>query len=195
LFLAPLFTQEQLEYNFHPKCPVPFTGKIDKNGEGGFSSLCNGCIHPAHQVNGKEPQIAIKELRDATIDTEKAITVGADALEKAYRLEVDVLDMVRDLDHKHLIKVVAAYKQFGKRHFMFQWADGGNLREFWHNSLSPTRTKEMVSWVLKQILGLAGAINKLHNYDPVKNCRHGDLKPENIKLMDVISWHSRTIIP
>ena len=65
---------------------------------------------------------------------------------------------------------------------MFQWVDGGNLREFW-GSHDWSRNQEIIEWSLGQIKGLADALNEWHNQfkeDENKNCLHGDIKPENI---------------
>jgi serine/threonine protein kinase len=57
---------------------------------------------------------------------------------------------------------------------MFPWADGGNLMEFWKQEDS--RRDEKMLWSLRQMLGLVDALKALHS----KNCRHGDLKPDNV---------------
>jgi serine/threonine protein kinase len=106
----------------------------------------------------------------------------ATSTEKAYEVELDALELARKLNHSHLVRFVAGFKQAGKRYLMFQWVDGGNLREFWQNPKSWKRDYSTVKWALQQMLGLATALERLHNYgpDPEKHCRHGDLKPENI---------------
>lgn len=63
---------------------------------------------------------------------------------------------------------------------MFQWADGGNLREFWKEQNRPTLTPDLVKQTITQLCGLADALHALHNYKDQGNYRHGDLKPENI---------------
>lgn len=69
-------------------------------------------------------------------------------------------------------------------YFMFQWADGGSLRDFYERSPRPTLNATFVKQVLWQLLGLSSALNKLHNYKKHDkddgSYRHGDLKPENI---------------
>lgn len=62
---------------------------------------------------------------------------------------------------------------------MFVWADGGDLRKFWYEFENPTCSMSTIEWALGQILGLADALDKWHNHSQI-NCRHGDLKPENI---------------
>ncbi|KAK7706010.1 hypothetical protein SLS63_014068, partial [Diaporthe eres] len=69
-------------------------------------------------------------------------------------------------------------------YFMFQWADGGSLRDFYERSPRPTLNATFVKQVLWQLVGLSSALNKLHNYKKHDkdngSYRHGDLKPENI---------------
>lgn len=74
---------------------------------------------------------------------------------------------------------------------MFNWADGGNLREFWQSADSHAtseahvgaatcgkqKRRNVVLWMLTQICGLTDALKELHNEQQM---RHGDLKPENI---------------
>lgn len=66
---------------------------------------------------------------------------------------------------------------------MFQWVDGGNLRQFWETH-PWSRDHATIKWALDQIRGLTDALHEWHNYrkDSKKNCRHGDLKPENIVI-------------
>lgn len=50
---------------------------------------------------------------------------------------------------------------------------------FWENTQS-VLTVDLVSWVLRQILGLAEALRLIHDPGDHSFGRHGDLKPENI---------------
>lgn len=67
---------------------------------------------------------------------------------------------------------------------MFQWADGGSLRDFYRDNPRPTLDTKFIQEIVLQLFGLASALNKLHNYKKDDNSgesyRHGDLKPENI---------------
>ena len=64
---------------------------------------------------------------------------------------------------------------------MFRWADGGNLRDFWQSNKKPQLNGSLVSDVVKQIRGLACALDALHRYGGGGGSyRHGDIKPENI---------------
>jgi serine/threonine protein kinase len=123
-------------------------------------------------VDPKEhPCVAIKELKSTSLDEKEFKTV----LES----EVNFLEILRGLDHPHLIKAIAYYEKEDKHFLMFPWARGGNLRDFWKKE-PPTLDQPYMEWVFDQLTGLAGAIMKLHNFSKDKHWRHGDLKPENI---------------
>lgn len=77
---------------------------------------------------------------------------------------------------------------------IFPWADG-NLYQFWRDHFPSTldlpRTHSLCQWMMKQFVGLAGALQKIQS--PISNLvvedpedmnknhgRHGDIKPENL---------------
>lgn len=114
--------------------------------------------------------MAIKSLKDlnrSNIDFQRA----ADT-------EAEVLQMIRELRHPHLIRAIAYYTR-GNQHFLvFPWAAGGNLRDLWQKDPPRKLDADFLAWAFTQLSGLASAMEKLHSSD--RNCRHGDLKPENI---------------
>ena len=65
---------------------------------------------------------------------------------------------------------------------------GNDLDEFWANDPRPIRNSATDSWIAKQMVGLASALESIHN--PPSNTlqlpqdhmygRHGDIKPENV---------------
>lgn len=67
---------------------------------------------------------------------------------------------------------------------MFQWADGGSLRDFYSKNARPNLDVKFIRCIFQQLAGLADALDKLHNYkkhnEDRGSYRHGDLKPENI---------------
>lgn len=89
-------------------------------------------------------------------------------------------------DHPNIIKFLGAVTR-GKRYLLFQWADGGNLRELWHNNPRPILTAALVKDVVKQLHGLSDALATLHTIGnsggDTSSYRHGDIKPENILRM------------
>ncbi|KAI0532296.1 hypothetical protein GGR58DRAFT_507576 [Xylaria digitata] len=125
---------------------------------------------------GKLPNIALKEL--------SARLAGQSyRAETAFEVEATALDELSELNHPHLLKRIASFTRDSKHYFLFEWADGGNLRDFWRTldryhkaRLSKTLLKE----VSCQIRGLSHGICVLHNLKDSESWRHGDLKPENI---------------
>ncbi|KAH8890108.1 HET-domain-containing protein [Thozetella sp. PMI_491] len=171
LFLAPVFTKDKFRYVFHQKRPLPY---IDDGGAaskaGFFSRVTQVRIHDAHQQvlgDGNKPLVALKQLQPDK-DT-------------YFQREADTLNVIRELNNKHLIKPIATYRRGESLCFMFPWAHGGNLREFWAKADEDSaprikRDADLVLWALEQMYGLANGLEALHE----KNCRHGDLKPENL---------------
>src|SRR5688572_8290946 len=128
----------------------------------------------------ENPCVAIKELKQMSLSDEEFKTIAA--------AEAETLEMLRNLNHPHLIKAIAYYIK-GEKHFvMFPWARGGNLRDFWRND-PPTLGPRYLEWVFTQLVGLTEAMVKLHRSQSEKHWRHGDLKPENILCFeDGESW-------
>lgn len=126
-------------------------------------------------MNGDVANAAIKELRAKTkgdIRDEKTL--------KEWKREAEALTEIAELRHDHIIQVRAVISRGNKQYFMFQWADGGSLRDFFETHeriLDQAFFKE----VIEQLTGLAAALDKLHNWgEGDGSWRHGDLKPENI---------------
>lgn len=77
-----------------------------------------------------------------------------------------------------------------KQYFVFPWADGGNLLDLWRSRDShhdrSNIARQHFPGVVIQLVGLAGALVKLHDFKHGKadSYRHGDLKPENILVFD-----------
>lgn len=75
-----------------------------------------------------------------------------------------------------------------KHYFIFPWANGGNLMDFWkrNNSLECRCqiSRNSIPKIVKQLLGISYALRELHNFSSngKLSYRHGDLKPENILL-------------
>ncbi|EWG55602.1 serine/threonine protein kinase [Fusarium verticillioides 7600] len=146
-----------------PKCPLPLIDCVMKCKSGPNSVLHKCKIHGAHQTlfkDNPEPYVAVKEVaNDETFEQEKAN-----------------LELTQSLKHEHLIKLIATCQKGPVCYFIFPWADGGDLRDFWKANDSKERTQELVLWSLRQMLGIVSAIHALHG----KNTRHGDIKPQNI---------------
>lgn len=99
--------------------------------------------------------------------------------------EAKALEDTNVIRDPHIIeaKSIISWEEKG-HYFIFQWADGGSLRDLYSDKRRVMLDSEFVREIIHQLLGLAGALNKLHNYKRHSkdngSYRHGDLKPENI---------------
>ncbi|KAF4488648.1 Mitogen-activated protein kinase kinase kinase 6 [Colletotrichum fructicola Nara gc5] len=180
-FLAPVFSREKFHHTLHPDAILPFIWKNIVTKEGRFSKVHQVKIHKGHQkllgprADGTPAHIAIKEILTTDDDEELQQEV-----EQNFKVEADALSDIASLKHKHIIERIAAITRGENRYFMFQWADGGNLRDFWKSHPTPEFDANLVRESVTQLRGLADALAALHNYKGEGNYRHGDLKPENI---------------
>ncbi|KAI0443395.1 hypothetical protein F4803DRAFT_515237 [Xylaria telfairii] len=169
LFLAPRFTSESVMEQPPNRCPLPFLtyNLIDSHY---FSKIYHGSIQESH-VDGSSmgTDVAVKELQRTPITSDQS-----------YETEVEALEAARAIEHDHLVKFIGGFEIDRKQYLMFQWANSRTLKDFWNNQESLERSQKMILWVLQQAKGLTDGLNKLHNFDPERNCRHGDLRPENI---------------
>jgi serine/threonine protein kinase len=102
-----------------------------------------------------------------------------------FKTEEEILDQLKHTANPHIVQPLAVLP--GARLFVFPWADGGDLRQWWKKT-TPSSLEfpaaALSNWFLDQVLGLASAVNALHKigFAPSNstNIRHGDLKPENI---------------
>ncbi|KAF4965292.1 hypothetical protein FSARC_6893 [Fusarium sarcochroum] len=173
IFLAPVFKSKPFSYLFHPNCPLPYSPLPSRGDTGRFSAVDSFGFHVDHItvrknlniVNGKYIEIAVKHLNNHD-NTD---------MDKFYEKEKDTLEIMRTLNHDHLIRAIACYKKGKDNCFVLPWARGGNLRYFWKDDKS-TLNRTLVTWFFKQVEGISDGIMKLSK----EKIRHGDLKPENI---------------
>jgi serine/threonine protein kinase len=126
----------------------------------------------------------------------KEIQATEDAQEVAehWEKEVKALRKMNGLNQEHIVHFVTAFRRHKEKgseehYLMFEWADGGNLRSLWKSKPSPILTALRVKDVIKQILGLAKALEAAHNLNRTgASYRHGDLKPENILVFGGGGW-------
>jgi serine/threonine protein kinase len=74
-----------------------------------------------------------------------------------------MLNKLRRVDHEHLIKRIAAIAQNGRYFVLLEWADGGDLLEYWDKNPKPKLSANLINEFLAQFYGLASAIDTLHN--------------------------------
>uniref|UniRef100_A0A0B7JXX0 Protein kinase domain-containing protein n=2 Tax=Bionectria ochroleuca TaxID=29856 RepID=A0A0B7JXX0_BIOOC len=180
-FLAHVFPDREFStYVFHPSRRFPYSPPANQVRHAGsfFSVVWNVILHdydsncPSYDSDG--PEVAIKSL--STEDDDSGVKV-----DEFYKREVETLKKMADMaeaGEKHLIRAIAAYGSGTKRHFIFPWARGGNLDQFWQDfDASKSYGREnRIEWSLEQMIGVSRALTKLHE----SGVRHGDIKPQNI---------------
>lgn len=93
--------------------------------------------------------------------------------------QIQVHQEFTNLGHRNIISFIAAISRGPERYLMLEWADGGNLRQFW--SCNPLLSPTLVKDITHQLHGLADGLREIHQ----KNYRHGNIKPDNILRMNV----------
>ena len=93
------------------------------------------------------------------------------------------------LKHSHLVTLLATFKYGDAYHLMFPYAEC-DIYEYWqhHQGLLSDASRASLDdlrWLSRQILGVASALDCIHNprdipYGTPKYGRHGDIKPDNI---------------
>ncbi|KAI0974720.1 kinase-like domain-containing protein [Xylaria arbuscula] len=179
-YLAPIFPKTVWEADLEPDRILPFTFVDNTSRAGSFGSVYQVTIHPAHQetpllkANGEPANVAIKEVSTTTGEQD---TLGrGHGHHWQAEAEAEALKQISSLKHPHLIEVKAIIRKGGKYYFMFPWADGGNLRDYFKENRQPKLNSRFVREIFKQLSRLADAIHAMHEF----SIRHGDLKPENI---------------
>ncbi|KPM36558.1 hypothetical protein AK830_g10019 [Neonectria ditissima] len=159
-FASPVFTENQPKQILHARSILPITW-VNREGKGGhFSEVSEAKLRFDHQDKIKQGtdhvRVAIKELKN---NLESGYNV-----ERAWKREVEALDKISQLRHRHLIHRIAALKHGTRYIIIFEWADMGSLRDVWQRN--PNIHQELdgnkLFRVLEQIRGLAGALCALH---------------------------------
>jgi len=165
MFDAPVFTRARFVYDLEEECILPFTWKNKQKKDGHFSTVSEAILHPDHEDFERQDQgerralhVALKELK--SLDSESEYNV-----ERAWEHEVSALREISNLRHSHLIRPLAAIKRGPERYIMFEWANGGSLRDVWsQQGLEPRElSADRVMCVLEELKGLAEALASLHN--------------------------------
>ncbi|KAF3065703.1 Serine/threonine-protein kinase ULK1 [Trichoderma lentiforme] len=175
IFLAPVFHEKRFIYWFDGKHRLPYS-LAEQSGDsaGHFGEVRKLQLHYAHYQQGEYGDILSGGSFDVAV--KRLFQNGQQTdVDKFYEKERHTLETMKELNNKHLIKAIATYTKGNDKYFLFPWANGGNLQDMLKSSRG-ILDKDLVAWVLDQIVGLSEAIKALHD----KNIRHGDIKPSNI---------------
>ncbi|KAJ4377012.1 hypothetical protein N0V86_006451 [Didymella sp. IMI 355093] len=164
--LVPVFSSGKYTHNLeHDNYIFPFT-KVNENPKiGAFGFVHKVRVHRDHQNSANMSLVAIKEIQ---------ISRGNDksGTNKAWEDEARALESVNKLNHDHIIRCVAAIRRGDNRYFMFPWADGESLRDYWDKADWECPTKDMILEAVTQLRGLADALVSLHNNIKGVTSRH-----------------------
>ncbi|KAF4458287.1 serine threonine kinase [Fusarium albosuccineum] len=179
-FTSPTFTWEQFRYKFEERYHLPFTAYGDSVGDSNYSTVFKRSIHIGHVKLGPDQLCAKDKDGNLRVAVKKLTSSDPDLADR----EATTLEMMRQSKSDHLIKAIAYYRymenETAYHHFMFPWAEHGNLWELWMKDTAASLEDNDFIWVFKQLTGQATAIEHLHGQHNSLNRRHGDLKPENI---------------
>ncbi|KAF2714315.1 hypothetical protein K504DRAFT_528668 [Pleomassaria siparia CBS 279.74] len=156
-YLAPVFSPAEYNYDLSCNCIFPFTKDHASPKVGAFGSVCLVKIHKDHQMHHEMDNVAIKEIMVTRGNDEKRTN---DAWDK----EARALKMINILNHPHVTKCIAAIRRGDSRYFMFPWADGGSLRDYWDKFPKQTPNAELILQTIQQLRGVADALDSLHNF-------------------------------
>jgi len=130
---------------------------------------------------------------DPNIVAIKAISPGdnedSEEVNTHWGREIKALERMNTRNQDHIVRFLASFsrrRQDGKDYYlMFEWADGGSLRNLWETVQCPPLSASFVKAAIEQIHGLSKALAAAHDLDEKgTSYRHGDLKPANILRFD-----------
>ena len=187
-FLVPTLDHNIFQYEINSQQLVPFT-RNDLSAElnsGNFSDV--ECVK---MLTSKQTKIT---SRDETIivalKTLKRINEPRYDIDKEWRREAKAhkqLNGTRD----HIVQAIAAYRQIANDrqndayHLVLEWADGGTLLSFWGKHPEPQvdgnieRSRKRIMLILKQLCGLADALEGMHTTSAAKSPEHSKCTLQN----------------
>ncbi|KAK1826462.1 HET-domain-containing protein [Podospora conica] len=172
--MAHVFTREdsQRVLKLDGECILPIVSQSEiGSAHGAFGWVKRVTLHENHHLDpitrydGTRADVALKDI----------ILPGD---QREWEREAEAHIKMRGMRHNSIIEFIAAIEKGNKRYLLFQWAEEGNLRNFWSTNRRPTLSVDFVRDAVYQIRGLADALNAMHGGK--ESFRHGDLKPENI---------------
>ncbi|KAL4811748.1 kinase-like domain-containing protein [Aspergillus spinulosporus] len=178
-FLSPVFRRSE-HYDLDDMHVLPFTKKDSTPSSrtvaaGGYGEVFQAYIHPDHH-----------ELGDRSSREPLAIAVKRMIYEEHYKTERNVYHDLGPSNHPHLIDLLFTYRQDGKYHLVFPWANG-SLKEYWEKESVPAGAlyASTLKWSLSQMIGLASGLTHFHEFTnrytgEIRFGRHGDIKAANI---------------
>ncbi|KAJ4315291.1 hypothetical protein N0V84_008447 [Fusarium piperis] len=129
-------------------------------------------IENSAQTHGDDVPAALRDVK----------SVLPDKIKGPWDTKIKDLFTARELDIDHLVHPITAFSRGQgqeKRHFLLlEWAEGGNLVDFWRNNDTQNVTADQIREYLRQLTGLCSGLKQLHQ----NSIRHGNLKPTGILI-------------
>lgn len=175
-FTVPNFNHKIFQYEVQPDQLLPFRGIPNGHRAEGFFSKVR-CVEmlfdkqdaiPCANHDRKFIYVALKELQRVSLPSGRLYDIRQEWLRevKAHKELFDV--------HTHLVQGIAAYRRVAKDsendkyYVVLEWADGGNLNDFWNKNIErqlamdPDKNREHIRAMLDQVLGLAKCLEHMH---------------------------------
>lgn len=196
-FMAQPLHINKFETRFYERQPLHFRTVDGLGGKGGFYSVRKTEVPIETTVSQRV--LHLKPSTDASFQTTTSYRIVAvkyltpdsgEEYANFYNKEKDTLVIMRQLNHRHLIRANAAFERGSTRGFIFPWADGGSLADIWRREDTSLNDAGLLSWALSQIEGLTDGIAAL----ATSHIRHGDLKPANILCFPTSANDNRGIL-
>ncbi|KAM5378769.1 hypothetical protein ACJZ2D_004242 [Fusarium nematophilum] len=177
-------------YDFQNDTDIPFTCPEGFNS-GGSGTVCRVEIPKEHAVisvlgvTGSGKSSFIRCLQTASPQRHHfAVKKLHSTDDRDFRHEVEVLQLLNNEAHPHIVRLLATYRSRGEFHLLFPWADG-DLRMLFRLHPRPNPKPETALWLVRQMKGLADGLSVIHGWTKDETTRrwdgrHGDIKPENI---------------
>jgi serine/threonine protein kinase len=178
--LAPFFARGTRKhaphYSLQPQVILPFTSWEKVARRGGFGQVYKVEIHPDHHAfNNAEASLPpcyssrhmLTECQNPQNSNEVfAVKELFSEKEADFVREVEILKRLSSDSHTHayLISLLATYRQNGKYHLIFPWAEA-DLLGYWKDlNPEPSHDRETGMWLAKQCQGLADGLSTIHRY-------------------------------
>ena len=124
--------------------------------------------------------VAVKEIKKE-LKNEK----NPNKIKSKWASEAKALAKMNTLSQDHIVRFITAFRRrlngYEEHYLVFEWADGGNLRDLWESIPKPNLEPGLIQAAVIQLSGLAEALRAAHYLKEAgTSYRHGDLKPANI---------------
>ncbi|RBR11624.1 hypothetical protein FVER53590_14177 [Fusarium verticillioides] len=164
---SPEFGKDKFRFKLHTNTILPYLKSYDPSGRGFFGEVSRMDIHPSHIPAG------VRSTRGETASIAVKTANNHDQITRFFEQEATALERLKNHNSPNLVQPIAAYEYKKQKCLVFPWAHGGDLYKFWEAYQGKTVD---LKWIISQFTGLCSVLNDLHKI----NCRHGDLKPDNI---------------